>query len=264
MLLSAVIAVLEPFSLVLSKSTAWQITNALQKGNQLALTDNEGSLGYLRGITPILQPVLAEVEDQLSALMYMRAILDLTSGASLPGLAASSSLSISSGDTSFPGLVVCGNVLQSPLALLLVATGLSATITTGDMAALQSGVSAAVQSFWPSEPVKSTTTLLHLTTTGSLLSAAEIKAQGLSKAQLLVTNNTVTTTPQTFPLLTLGFQKWRGAGRSNTFVNDSGSSSSCPVGSSGASCASASCTDCSSCEDCASCADCGDCSSCCT
>ena len=263
MLGSAIVAMLEPYSLVLTNSVAWQVTSALKKGDRLALMDEEGDLGAVVGVTPILQPMLVDIVENRSILQFMKAHLDLTTDLEKSRVSTSGSLALMGSDGSqIATLAVCGAVDQSPLRFLMTANGLSSSVTSDNMGALQQTVSTMAGTLWQSEPIRSTTTKLHLTTTGQVMSAAEIRTEGLSKALLQITNGAVSTVPHPIPLVTLGFRNWEGAGVVSPFTHEGGSSS-CPVPPADcADCESCNtsdvnCDDCTTCTSCASCAACG-------
>lgn len=260
---SAIVAMLEPYSLVPANSVMWQVTSALKRGDRLALTDEEGDFGAIAGVIPVLQPVLVDLVGNRSILYFMKLQFDLTPDVETSRLGVSKSLSVmGSHGSAIATLAVCGTVAHSPLRLLMTAQPLSGSVTSDNMAALQQTVSSLVETLWQSEPIRSTTTKLHLTTTGQVMSAAEIRAEGLSKALLQVDNGTVNAVAQPIPLVTFGFRAWVGAGVVSPFAHEAGSSSSCRVPPPDcASCASCDtgddCSDCTTCDDCSSCAGCG-------
>jgi hypothetical protein len=271
MLWTAILAVLEPKSLALERSVAWKVTQALQKGLPFTISDNERTLGTVRGVVPILQPTVAEVEGTPAVLLYLRAVIDVA-----PSFDANldSKTTLSLKDTQ-GALTASLAVCQSdaiPLSLVLVSPELSGLLTPQDDIALRNTVSRTANAHWSVEPINATTTHLHLTTTGHIVSGAEIRAGAAQKAQLVIANGAISSVPQVFPLVTFGFNKWRSAGKINIFPNDSGSGSSCTLsctsGHSGActdcqSGAGSSCTDsCDSCSSCGTCSSCSSCSSC--
>jgi hypothetical protein len=267
MLRTAVIAVLEPFSLSLDKSISWRLTQSLQKGQGVTLAGAPGQV-QVRGVLPILQPLLAVVNGSMSVLWYLRSVLDVPSDVDqnfTSKISYNSALSLSDPQASLNAPVaVCSASYSYPLPLLLVAPDLASQLAVTDMSALREEVQQRVQELWRTEPINSTTTLLHLTTGGQALSAKEIQSGGTHKAQLVMENGSLSRIPQPYPLVTFAFKTWLGAGKVSV-VKDAGSSS-CPVPSC-ASCGTGtegSCSggggSCSSCSDCSDCASCGDCS----
>jgi hypothetical protein len=262
MLGSAIVAILEPYSLVLTNSVAWQVASALKRGDRLALVDEEGDLGAIVGVTPVLQPVLVDIAENRSILQFMKVHLDLTTDVEKSRLGTSGSLSLMGNGSRLAAVAVSGAINQSPLRLFMTANALSSSVTSDNLGALQQRVSNLVETLWQSEPIRSTTTKLHLTTTGQVMSAAEIRTEGLSKALLQVANGSVSAVPQLIPLVTFGFRNWE-AGVVSPFTHEGGSSS-CPVPPPDcedcASCSTSdvSCDDdCTTCDSCASCAGCG-------
>jgi hypothetical protein len=269
MLWTAILAVLEPKSLALEHSVAWKVTQALQKGLQFTISNDERALGTVRGVVPILQPTLAEVEGTPAVLMYLRTVVDVTSSFSADLDAAANSANALSLKDAQGTLTAPLSVCQSdaiPLSLLLVSPELSGLLTPQAGAALRNAVAQTVNSHWSVEPINATTTHLHLTTTGQIVSGAEIRVGGAQKAQLVIANGAISSVPQVFPLVTFGFNKWRAAGKVNIFASDSGSGSSCTLsctsGHSGSCTSCASCDSCDSCDSCSSCSSCDSCSSC--
>ena len=270
MLRTAIIAMLEPFSLTLDKSLAWQVAQTLRQGDQFTLSDNRGVLGSLRGVTPLLQPILADVDGTLAALVYLRVVLAIAPPRDHSFLKDYSSEHVMFMEDPTKSLTAtllpCTSTFTDPITLLLVAQELSPLLSATAVSALKQQTQQSVDTFWGTEPINFTTTPLHLTTTGQAVSEAEIRVGSAEKAQLVIANGSIAVIPHVLPFVTAGMKKWLTAGKINTFVNDAGSTSCTSPTTCGAgfSCGANSCScgsDCGTCSDCGDCGSCGSCSS---
>lgn len=225
MLQTTIMTVLEPRTPVWEESSiTWMMVRALKAKKTLTISGaGANTVGRLKGVVPILQPVPAHANGTPSFFMLMRGLIAVPAPV-VWNQGAPYSLTDDSGQV-MATFSPCDHPQGTyGVPLLSVAPQITA-LSGADVAAVQSFFGKLITTFWQQEPINETTTQLHLAPSGQLLTTRELYTAKMPVGSLTIAGGTVAITAGT-PARLVTYKKLRGAWNARALERTAGSSSS--------------------------------------
>jgi hypothetical protein len=230
---TVIIAIYEKFNLSMKDSVARRLTDSLQKGESLRLQDSTGSaFGVLRGITPVLQPVLVHADRTPSILMVMRGIVGVSAQNApiVSQLRYGDALSLIGDKGGVLSISVCSDETGYTLPLLLLDPAVTPPLSTVNLTALQDYVGQITSTYWSAEPINGTTDGFGLASSGEFMPRPEMLEKGLVSGMIVLSHGLLSLIGNHANKVaeTIGYKKWQ-AGKVNAFP-EARASSECSTG----------------------------------